>query len=585
MIRSPRPPLAVLVLALLAQGSPSFSPAAALCSISDWPLDMPQGPADFARVFSPSLATSPPVVQLRTVTRTAGSRATMVGAAGGGAARAEPRDWKANRVAAPSEWQRLYYALMDDDAAQVERLLQSSHIDLATWPAAQGHGSLIDIAAGWGEPDVARVLLAHGHRVRSPPGEPVPLHPIDSAVTGLEGYLNLRAEPPRFFNRPPQSIERFVAVIRLLLEAGADPDVLPLPSDTLTALGHFMFAPRFDGDLDLVRALRAHGASVDPAPPIRSPIGIALDKGYDDYATVMLAGHPSVSARTLNHGLELALAHDNAAMADALLGAGADPNSRAGDMPVLCESLYKSERRAIALALLAHRADANADCGGRRASGETPLTLVDAEDHELIDLLVERGATPGVPAADAAEYRAHGVDPGPLNWALLHRRDHLAAALLARDPQGAHQCGAVLYAARYGAAETLARLFALGADPNARSGEGVSALMVAAYHGQTSALQVLLAQPRIEPDLATPSHVNTGFFHPTLEGRQPSLLYGSRTALMFASLGGSVDAVSLLLAHGAAVHRKDAEGLEASDYARGARIAEALAGGAATQSK
>jgi ankyrin repeat protein len=136
-----------------------------------------------------------------------------------------------------------------------------------------------------------------------------------------------------------------------------------------------------------------------------------------------------------------------------------------------------------------------------------------------------------------------------------------------------------VYAARYGAAETLARLFLLGSDPNSTSANGVSALMAAAYHGEARAVEVLLAQPRIELDRTTPRHLNPSGFSIQLEGRQPPLVYGSRTALMFAALGGSADSASLLITHGARVHEKDAEGLEATEYAHNQAVARVLAGG------
>jgi len=439
-------------------------------------------------------------------------------------------------------------------------------------------GSLLNLSAGLGEPEVTRVLIAHGAHARNHSGDSVQVHPIADAVGGLEGYLNTRDLPAPFFNQPPRSTERYLAVIHMLLDAGADPDALVVPSDTLTALGNLMFTRRFAGDVDLVRLLVSHGASVDGPPPIRSPLSIAFDEGYDDYATEMLADH-HVSVDTLNHGVIMAIARNNIALGLNLLGAGADANFKIGTVPVLCRTVESPELHALSLALLARRADINADCDDRRATGSTPLTLIDPNDRELIDLLVARGGKLGVPAPDAILYRSHGVEPGPINWALLHRRDHVASALLAREPALAHECGAVAYAARYGAAETLARLLALGGDPNGRSADGVSPLMAAAYHGEASALEVLLAQPKIELDRATPSHMNPAFFTIQLEGRQPPLFFGSRTALMFAALGGSADATSLLISHGAPLSQKDAEGLDASQYAHNAAVAQLFAGG------
>jgi ankyrin repeat protein len=564
-----------LLIGILAFNVTTPAVAGIQCSISDWPLEMPHGTADFIRVFAPGLTVNTVVTHHHTSTRTVASHPSSANAA----PTLAPRNWKDRRSPTPSQWQKLFYAVMDDDGAQVERLLGSTRVDLNVPLSSDGRGSLLNVAAGLGEPDVARVLIAHGAHVHDQPGDSIQLHPIADAVGGLEGYLNTRDLPDPFFNRPPGSAARYLAVIHMLLDAGADPDALAVPSETLSPLGNLMFAPRFAGDVELVRLLVAHGASVDGPPPIRSPLGIALDKGYDDYATALLADH-HVSAATLNHGLIMAIAREDVAMGQTLLGSGADANFKIGTVPVLCRTLDSREMHSLALALLAHRADANVDCGDPRSGGGTPLTLVDPDDHELIDLLVARGGELGVPAADGTLYRSHGVDPGPINWALLHHRDHVASALLAREPSAAHECGAVVYAARYGATETLARLLALGGDPNSSSADGVSALMAAAFHGQTGTLKVLLAQPRIEIDRTTQSHFNPGYFKIQLEGSQPPLVYGSRTALMFAALGGSVDATSLLIAHGARLQQKDAEGLKAAEYAHNDAVAQLFAGGA-----
>jgi uncharacterized protein len=564
-----------LLFGILALGVAKPVAADSFCSISDWPLEMPEGTADIVRFISPGLTPYVVVTEVHKSTRTVGSHPLTAGVA----LPLAPRDWKDRRSATPSQWQKLFYAVMDDDAAQLDRLLASTRVDLNASPSSDGRGSLLNAAAELGEPEVARVLIAHGAHARNQPGDSVQLHPIADAVGGLQGYLNTRDRPEPFFNQPPRSLARFLAVLRLLLDAGADPDALVVPNETLSALGNLMFTPRFAGDVDLVRLLVAHGASVDGPPPIRSPLGIAFDKGYDDYAGVLLANQ-HVSTATLNQGLVLAMGRANVAMGQTLLAAGADANFKNGTHPVLCRALESPELHPLALALLANRADVNADCGAPGAPGSTPLTLVDPADHELVDLLVAGGARLGVPATDATLYRSHGVDPGPINWAILHRRDHLASALLAREPATAHECGAVVYAARYGAAETLARLFLLGGDPNSRSAGGVSGLMAAAYHGEARALQVLLAQPRIEVDGATPRHLNPTAFSIQLEGRQPPLTFGSRTALMFAALGGSADSASLLIAHGARIHQKDAEGLEAAEYAHNEAVARLLTGAA-----
>jgi uncharacterized protein len=542
------------------------------CSISDWPLGMPEGTADFVRFIRPSAM--PVVTRVQRVTRTAGSHAATVSGAGTAAA---PRDWKARRSPTPSPNQKLAYAVMDNDSKHLEQLIKSTRLYLDASTGSDRLDGLLNLAAGLGEPDVARILITHGAQVRSQPGDPVALHPVADAMLGLGSYLGTRDRPEPFFNAPPRSVAGFVAVIRLLLEAGADPDARIGPGGDLTTLGNLMLTPRFDSDVDLAAMLIAHGASADGTTPDRSALGFAIERGYDDYTAVLLADH-APSKATLNYGLVTAMARDNLAVGKTLIEVGADANFRIGNLPVLCRAIEVPERHALALALLAHGADSNAECGNKSAPGSTPLTLVDPEDHELIDLLLARGGTLGVPAPDAADLRSHGVDPGTINWALLHRRDYIASALLARNPASAHECGAVMYAARFGDAETLAQLLRLGEDPNSVSEAGVSALMVAAFHDEAKAVEVLLAQPRVDLNRATPGHFNPGFFTVQLEGRQPPLTFGSRTALMFAALGGSASAASLLIAQGARLHQKDAEGLEAADYAANAAVGRVFAG-------
>jgi ankyrin repeat protein len=539
---------------------------------------MPEGTAASVRVLTPDTAIGVPggVVHITSRAVAAGGAASPASVATAAPAPRQPRDWKAGRSAAPDDHQRLIYAVADDDVAQVERSLQFSGIDVNEPLEPGSRRGLLDITVQGAQPEVARLLIASGVRVRAEAGERVDVHPIASAVNSLNTYVRWRDRPDPFVGRPPLSIERYVAVIHLLLDAGADPDAPIAPSESLSPLGTLMFAPRFEGDVELARMLIAHGASAEGTVSLRSPLTIAIEHGYDDYAALFLTGHVNTAA--LNEALIQASHHQNFGMAEKLLAAGADPNTVASGTPVLCSAMYSPERRPLALALLAHHANVNTDCGAPGAGDRTPLTLADQDDHEMIDLLITRGGRLAVPAHDRADFDARRMHAGPIIWSIMHHRDYLASRLIARDPAAANgECGAVVYAASYGAHLTLTELFKLGADPNDTSEHGISALMTAAYHGEIAAMNVLLARPHIDIDQATPSHLNAGIFSVQLEGRHPPLMSGSRTALMYAALGGSGDATALLVAHGAHVHQKDAEALEAAQYAHGPAVSRALA--------
>ncbi|HEY1891686.1 MAG TPA: ankyrin repeat domain-containing protein [Steroidobacteraceae bacterium] len=432
--------------------------------------------------------------------------------------------------------------------------------------------SLLDLAAEGSQPEVVRLLLAHGAHARGRPDEQVDVNPLAVAMVNLAD----RIHDPHVINPftgARETAAGSVAIIRLLLDAGADPNA-PLSQgyDELSPLGSLMLIPRFDGDLVLARLLVQHGARVDGTDAAHSPLVLAIERGNQDYAQLFLDSG-KFSATGLNDPLAAAAGAQNGLLMQELVAAGADPDTRWADRPMLCRILLFNQQRTTALALVAHGANVNADCG----IGQTPLTLADDADHQVIDMLVSRGGRLGVPDTDRADLVTHGLYPGPLTWAVVHHHDYAAARLLARNPQWAQaECGLVIYAAASGAKFTLAELFRQGADPNASTASGVTALMVAAYHGDVGALQVLVSQPGIDINRATSWQFDREFFTPPLEGGQPPLRYGSRTALMFAALGGSVGATELLLHHGAYAHERDAEGWQAADFARNGGVVAAL---------
>jgi uncharacterized protein len=562
------PHVAVFLGALAGAG------AGAPCTTSDWLVDVPQGTDLLMRSIAPAPTIRTHLVQVRVGAPSPTAASVPVAAPVHDAAReaAVRRAWLRARRKNPDAWLRLIYAVEDDDAAQTAAALRSRGIDVNAPLNPATRESLLDLAAEGSQPEVVRLLLEHGAHARARPGEQVDVHPLADAM----GNLASRIHDPNLTNPytgAPETAAGSVAILRLLLDAGADPDArLSWGYDELTPLASLVLMPRFDGDLALARLLVQHGARVDGTDAARSPLVLAIERGDQDYVQLFLDSG-KFSPGGLNDALTAAAGVRNGLLMQELLAAGADPDTRLAGRPILCSTLLFGQQRATALALVAHGADVNADCG----IGQTPLTLADDADHHLIDMLVSRGARLGVPDTDRADFAAHGVYPGPLTWAVAHHHDYAAARLLARHPQWAQaECGLVIYAAASGAKFTLAELFTQGADPNASTSSGVTALMAAAYHGDVGALQVLVSQPGIDINRSTPWHFDREFFTPRLEGVQPPLRYGSRTALMYAALGGSVEATELLLRHGAHAHARDAEGLQAADFARNDDIVAVL---------
>jgi ankyrin repeat protein len=557
-------------LALMAMSSAGSVGIADDCPISDWPLDLPQGQAAMLQVLRPAATVATRVVPARVSSAAPQQRSmAMAPTAPANPHPNPPRDWRGSRAAAPTDQQRLMYAVMDGDVAAVKKYMKSPQVTVNAPLNSNTRLGLLDFAVQGALPDVARALIDGGAHVRPEPGDDIDVYPVYTAVISLDIYLHMRDQPEPFFNRPPRSTEHFVDAIQVLLEAGADPNASnPKVESPLVQL---MFAPRFEGDVALVRLLVAHGARVSGSGAQRAPLSLAVDHGYDDYVAAMIGGADSAA---LNPALTQAVLKGHDSMALALLAAGANPNAADAPNPLLCSVMGHGQPPALRLAMVAHGANVNADC---RRNGLTPLGLVDKDDHAFIDMLLDRGARLRVAAEDLAEYESHGLHVGPIFWSVSHQEDYLASKLLARDSAAAKkECGLVVYAARYGASLTLQQLFKLGADPNSTSQAGSSALMAAAFYGQTPALQVLLAQPRIKVNQTTPRLFNSGYFSIQFEGKGPPLISGARTALMFAAMSGSGDATAALLAHGAKLHQTDAEWQEAAQYASGEAVLQVL---------
>jgi ankyrin repeat protein len=132
-----------------------------------------------------------------------------------------------------------------------------------------------------------------------------------------------------------------------------------------------------------------------------------------------------------------------------------------------------------------------------------------------------------------------------------------------------------LYAASVGTEGTLAELLHRGASPNSMTQRGITALMIAAHHGDVDAVRILLAQPQIKVDQATPTVFNSAAIIGYSED-PPPLRTGHRTALMYAAAAGHAEICNLLIQHGAKTREKDAEGKTALDYAKEPATRDAL---------
>jgi ankyrin repeat protein len=539
-----------------------------------------------------SLGIPSPNVAVRTIV-TRESRANGSGAAGlspssagagpSGKPAARPRP---ARPEPKDDQERLFRSIYDGDATGVQRLLRSPQVDVNA--AQNGPASFrpIEVAAMRSDPTVVRALLEHGARVQGS------ARVIDIALWNLRSALD--PSVPSVWT-PTPTAQDYARTIELLLDAGADPDGASDPAHPQCALSSLLRIPHFEEDLRIAHALIAHGAHLGPTAPGGSPLAQAIVEGRADFVNLML-DQSNLDRATLDAALGPAFAAHDLALVDRLLAAGANPDATLGGRPVLCAAVNPAEStHALARRIIEKGAQPNVDCQGSspitlagedrelillllshgadpnrpNRYGTTVLDLAPDDDHALIDAILARGGQVGQSEEERMRLRQFRVDaPGEVVRALLHGQDYAAARLLARDGLGEDSaCSAVLYSASLGAAGTLAELLRRGADPNSTTDLGSTALMVAASRGQDATLAVLLAQPKIEIDAATPRVFNPGYFSLYSEDAPP-MWSGHRTALMFAARSGHAEIVRTLLEHGASPRRKDAEGRNALWYAR-----------------
>lgn len=395
--------------------------------------------------------------------------------------------------------------------------------------------------------------------------------------------------------------------VRLLLEAGADPNLADRWGLTPLLASLTVIPREEDGQLELIRLLLARGADVNVVRRMNgsTPLFDAVQRG--------------------GTGTKLT---------ELLLSYGADPNARDGTGAIALGYAVQGVHRPSAADMVLVLVKAGADVNARDRAGRSIAVIAASTGNQaMLPLLGKLGAT------DAKEQIARTAFDA--RTALLQAAERpqlgLVRLLLAggADPNVQDDRGwtPLIHAAGHGRTDVVEALLAHGARVNATTKTGSTALMLAAggWHLDTTRALVaaganvnvkdkagntpLLIASRSErvvragrtaPTFPVPSQMGgttsggtveqaevpgvSGMTRERIPDQEPALVAvllaaganpnaqdrDGLTALMYAASQGRVELVKLLLAHGADVQVKNARGDTAWTLATGEEVVRAL---------
>lgn len=184
--------------------------------------------------------------------------------------------------------------------------------------------------------------------------------------------------------------------------------------------------------------------------------------------------------------LLLAAQRDDGKRVMVLMLRGADPNARnAKRQSALHIALSQESDRAVK-SLLEHP---GLDVNAINESGETPLMLAALKGRlDWAEALVARGALINEPGWNALHYAASGPSPELVSWLLAK-----GAEIEALSPNGTT---ALMMAAGYGPLSSVEHLLKAGADPTRRNQQGLTAADFARRAGHDRMAQQLEGRRR-----------------------------------------------------------------------------------------
>jgi ankyrin repeat protein len=363
------------------------------------------------------------------------------------------------------------------------------------------HGETLLHQAAWSnDPETVRTLIRLGAQINVAGGDDHVLTPLQVACR-----------------------EGDVAIARLLLEMGADPN-LTKHLDGWSAL-HFAV---FDNQAEIIKVLLEYGADVFVHDGWHTPLDSAIRRGKREEASILYRAVEEKYPAAYGIPLHAAANKGDTATVEALINSGAGIND--------CDYLQKTplnwavgEHRPLLAELILefHKVESASDAA-------------QLSQKETIKVLIEHGA-------DIEAQDVHGDTPliEATGWGQEDAARVLIEAAANVNAQDLTGWTPLLYAAAGGRVETIRLLISKGANLQIVR-NGWNALTYASHHGRLEAAKLFIAEG---------APIN------------PPVELGT-TPLHSAAFMGHREIVSLLLANGADRNAKDDQGRTPSDRAK-----------------
>lgn len=337
--------------------------------------------------------------------------------------------------------------------------------------------------------NAVRIMVAPGNRISQSELDKRAFDALMKRKAELLAVLRSGgADPVRYMSANPKILSDAVrsegiATLEFLYKNGADP----------SALENMLFgAASPEGSIEVLKFLLENGADPNILKQEKLRSTPIFFTGFD----------PEKIRLLLEYGADPNLKGDGyTLLAKVLFYHGKEISVTSSSVPGQAPRTYS--KVSLVNLLLDHGADPNANNGNWGQWGALGLTR--REDKEVIDLLIERGATLTHEVGEITmlarlkpEYgKAIPGDkvPGPITIAVdILERDDLALALLARDGKvGPKDRLALLQATRRGWREVAQSLLGTGADPNVANADGLTPLAMAERRRDEPLVKMLVA--------------------------------------------------------------------------------------------